>query len=98
MRDNIHEYITGIGYQALDTTRPQCTLMQWGVGGGGVFLDRRYYEMNRSVCSIKIWRIEGSDKVDVDPSTYGQFYGGDSYIILYDYQHGERRGQVIYVW
>ncbi|MCI4392768.1 hypothetical protein PGIGA_G00149800 [Pangasianodon gigas] len=46
----------------------------------------------------KIWRIEGSNKVDVDPSTYGQFYGGDSYIILYNYQHGERRGQIIYIW
>uniref|UniRef100_A0A673CKR0 Gelsolin n=1 Tax=Sphaeramia orbicularis TaxID=375764 RepID=A0A673CKR0_9TELE len=33
----------------------------------------------------QIWRIEGSDKVAVDPSTYGQFYGGDSYIILYNY-------------
>uniref|UniRef100_A0A669DGV6 Gelsolin n=1 Tax=Oreochromis niloticus TaxID=8128 RepID=A0A669DGV6_ORENI len=36
----------------------------------------------------QIWRIEGSDKVPVDPSTYGQFYGGDSYIILYNYSHG----------
>lgn len=47
---------------------------------------------------MKIWRVEGSDKVDVDPSTYGQFYGGDSYIILYNYQHGNRRGQIIYIW
>lgn len=47
---------------------------------------------------IKIWCIEGSDKVAVDPSTYGQFYGGDSYIILYNYQHGDRQGQIIYIW
>lgn len=47
---------------------------------------------------MKIWRIEGSNKVDVDPLTYGQFYGGDSYIILYNYQHGGRRGQIIYIW
>uniref|UniRef100_A0A8B9GYN4 Gelsolin n=1 Tax=Astyanax mexicanus TaxID=7994 RepID=A0A8B9GYN4_ASTMX len=46
----------------------------------------------------KIWRIEGSDKVDVDPSNYGQFYGGDSYIIQYSYQHGGRHGQIIYIW
>ncbi|KAL6465324.1 hypothetical protein MHYP_G00254570 [Metynnis hypsauchen] len=46
----------------------------------------------------KIWRIEGSDKVEVDPSTYGQFYGGDSYIIQYSYQHGGCRGQIIYIW
>ncbi|XP_055994491.1 gelsolin isoform X1 [Sorex fumeus] len=46
----------------------------------------------------QIWRIEGSDKVPVDPSTYGQFYGGDSYIILYNYRHGTRQGQIIYNW
>ena len=45
-----------------------------------------------------IWRIEGSDKVPVDPATYGQFYGGDSYIILYNYRHGGRQGQIIYNW
>ncbi|XP_064583537.1 gelsolin isoform X1 [Zonotrichia leucophrys gambelii] len=46
----------------------------------------------------QIWRIEGSEKVPVDPATYGQFYGGDSYIILYDYQHDGKRGQIIYTW
>uniref|UniRef100_A0AAY4C6W7 Gelsolin n=1 Tax=Denticeps clupeoides TaxID=299321 RepID=A0AAY4C6W7_9TELE len=46
----------------------------------------------------QIWRIEGSDKVPVDPSTYGQFYGGDSYVILYSYRFGGRQGQIIYIW
>uniref|UniRef100_A0A8B9ZJ56 Gelsolin n=1 Tax=Anas platyrhynchos TaxID=8839 RepID=A0A8B9ZJ56_ANAPL len=46
----------------------------------------------------QIWRIEGSEKVQVDPSTYGQFYGGDSYIILYNYQHAGKQGQIIYTW
>ncbi|XP_068594523.1 gelsolin-like [Brachionichthys hirsutus] len=46
----------------------------------------------------QIWRIEGSDKVAVDPSMHGQFYGGDSYIIQYDYQHDFKRGQLIYIW
>ncbi|MCV4939514.1 hypothetical protein OFC17_32535, partial [Escherichia coli] len=27
-----------------------------------------------------------------------QFYGGDSYIILYNYRHGGRQGQIIYNW
>uniref|UniRef100_A0A8C1YJ45 Gelsolin n=1 Tax=Cyprinus carpio TaxID=7962 RepID=A0A8C1YJ45_CYPCA len=40
----------------------------------------------------------GSDKVPVDPSIYGQFFGGDSYIILYTYKHGGRQGQIIYIW
>lgn len=46
----------------------------------------------------QIWRIEGADKVAVDPSAYGQFYGGDSYIILYNYSHGGRQGHIIYMW
>lgn len=50
------------------------------------------------ILPLQIWRIEGSDKVPVDPSTYGQFYGGDSYIVLYNYRHGGRQGHIIYVW
>ncbi|MGH0153909.1 UNVERIFIED_CONTAM: hypothetical protein FKN15_061888 [Acipenser sinensis] len=46
----------------------------------------------------QIWRIENSDKVPVDPSTYGQFYGGDSYIIQYSYSHAGRQGHLIYTW
>ncbi|XP_037121236.1 gelsolin a isoform X2 [Syngnathus acus] len=46
----------------------------------------------------EIWRIEGSDKVPVDASTYGQFFGGDSYIIQYKYHHGGRQGHIIYMW
>ncbi|XP_035514264.1 gelsolin b [Morone saxatilis] len=46
----------------------------------------------------RIWRIEGSDKVPVDPSVFGQFYGGDSYIILYQYRHNNRQGHIIYIW
>ncbi|KAH1179451.1 gelsolin isoform X2 [Mauremys mutica] len=46
----------------------------------------------------QIWRIEGSAKAPVNPSLYGQFYGGDSYIILYDYKHGGKTGQIIYTW
>lgn len=54
--------------------------------------------MLRPALLRQIWRIEGSDKVPVDPTTYGQFYGGDSYIILYNYRHGSRQGQIIYNW
>uniref|UniRef100_A0A8C4HEH6 Gelsolin n=1 Tax=Dicentrarchus labrax TaxID=13489 RepID=A0A8C4HEH6_DICLA len=46
----------------------------------------------------QIWRIDGSDKVPVDPSVFGQFYGGDSYIILYQYRHSDRQGHIIYIW
>ncbi|KAG7232847.1 hypothetical protein INR49_008037 [Caranx melampygus] len=46
----------------------------------------------------QVWRVEGSDKVLVDPEIFGQFYGGDSYIIQYQYHHGDRNGHIIYIW
>ncbi|MBN3313295.1 ADSV protein, partial [Atractosteus spatula] len=45
-----------------------------------------------------IWRVEGGDKVAVDPSTYGQFFGGDCYLILYSYRAGSREQHIIYTW
>lgn len=47
---------------------------------------------------LQVWRVEGSGKVPVQPSLLGQFYGGDSYIILYQYQHDNGRGHMIYIW
>ncbi|XP_072295610.1 scinderin like a [Eucyclogobius newberryi] len=47
---------------------------------------------------VQIWRMEGGDKVPVDASTYGQFYGGDCYIVLYTYKPGGRTKHIIYTW
>ncbi|XP_028449467.1 scinderin like b isoform X1 [Perca flavescens] len=46
---------------------------------------------------VKIWRVE-VEMVPVDPSSYGQFYGGDCYIILYSYRQGAREQHIIYTW
>nr|XP_002713820.1 scinderin isoform X1 [Oryctolagus cuniculus] len=43
---------------------------------------------------VEIWRVESNGRVQVDPDSYGEFYGGDCYIILYTYP----RGQIIYTW
>nr|XP_043887257.1 scinderin like b [Solea senegalensis] len=43
---------------------------------------------------VQIWRVELGDKVPVDPSTYGHFYGGDCYLILYS----SKAGHFIYTW
>uniref|UniRef100_A0A4W3HIZ5 Scinderin n=1 Tax=Callorhinchus milii TaxID=7868 RepID=A0A4W3HIZ5_CALMI len=42
----------------------------------------------------EIWRVESNGRIPVDESTYGHFFGGDCYIILYTY----RSGQIIYTW
>uniref|UniRef100_A0A8C6RSK5 Scinderin n=1 Tax=Nannospalax galili TaxID=1026970 RepID=A0A8C6RSK5_NANGA len=44
--------------------------------------------------TVEIWRVENSGRVQIDPNSYGEFYGGDCYIILYTYP----RGQIIYTW
>ncbi|XP_059200068.1 scinderin like b isoform X1 [Centropristis striata] len=46
---------------------------------------------------VQIWRVEG-ERVPVDPSTYGHFYGGDCYLILYSYRLGGREQHIIYTW
>ncbi|TVK90585.1 Gelsolin [Bagarius yarrelli] len=47
---------------------------------------------------VQVWRVEGGDKVPVDPSTYGHFYGGDCYLILYSYKQGTKEQHIIYTW
>jgi len=47
---------------------------------------------------VEIWRIENLNKVPVEPSTYGQFYSGDSYIILYSYKIANKNAWIIYFW
>ncbi|KAM4576962.1 gelsolin-like [Odontesthes bonariensis] len=58
----------------------------------------QYGMVDRGNGEKQIWRIEGSDKVPVDPASFGQFYGGDSYLIQYQYQHSGRQGHIIYIW
>ncbi|XP_065147048.1 scinderin [Paramisgurnus dabryanus] len=58
----------------------------------------QYNMVDNGSGQTQIWRVECGNKIEtkvpVDPETYGQFYGGDCYIILYTYT----RGQIIYTW
>ncbi|MCI4391023.1 hypothetical protein PGIGA_G00129720 [Pangasianodon gigas] len=47
---------------------------------------------------VQIWRVEAGARVPVDPASYGQFFGGDCYIILYSYKQGSREQHIIYTW
>jgi hypothetical protein len=47
---------------------------------------------------IKIWRIENFNKVPVDPALFGQFFAGDSYIVLFKYMDGNVEKAIIYFW
>ncbi|KAK6491155.1 adseverin-like [Huso huso] len=54
----------------------------------------QYNMVDNGTGKTEIWRVESNGRTPVDPSTYGQFYGGDCYIILYTYKNG----QIIYTW
>jgi advillin len=47
---------------------------------------------------LTIWRIENFNKVELDRSMYGQFYAGDSYLLLYQYRVKGRDNAIIYFW
>jgi hypothetical protein len=48
----------------------------------------------------EVWRIEDMAKVEVPADKFGQFYSGDSYIVLYTYRpEGKSRdAYIIYFW
>eukprot|EP00026_Physarum_polycephalum_P000343 Phypoly_transcript_00343.p1 GENE.Phypoly_transcript_00343~~Phypoly_transcript_00343.p1 ORF type:complete len:1625 (+),score=418.05 Phypoly_transcript_00343:184-5058(+) len=47
---------------------------------------------------VTIWRVEEYTKVEVPPSKYGEFYSGDSYLILYSYVFKNKDCYLIYFW
>nr|CAB3267612.1 villin-1 [Phallusia mammillata] len=47
---------------------------------------------------VEIWRIENNELAEVDKNTYGQFYGGDCYLILYTYLNNTKKNYIIYFW
>ncbi|XP_051871352.1 villin-1 [Pristis pectinata] len=47
---------------------------------------------------VEVWRIEDNELVPVDPKTYGQFYGGDCYLVLYTYMKSNKPAYILYMW
>lgn len=46
----------------------------------------------------QVWRIENLELAEVSPSMYGQFYGGDCYVVLYTYNRSGRQQYILYMW
>lgn len=59
-----------------------------------ILLDKEDSDFDTHIYFFQIWRVENNGRVEIDPNSYGEFYGGDCYIILYTYP----RGQIIYTW
>lgn len=47
---------------------------------------------------IEIWRVEDFELVSLETGLYGQFFGGDSYVILYTYLVNGKEAYLIYFW
>ncbi|XP_076841924.1 advillin [Brachyhypopomus gauderio] len=47
---------------------------------------------------VQVWRIENLELAEVDPKTYGYFYGGDCYLILYTYVVHSKKNYILYMW
>eukprot|EP00286_Rhodomonas_abbreviata_P015931 CAMPEP_0181317536 /NCGR_PEP_ID=MMETSP1101-20121128/16522_1 /TAXON_ID=46948 /ORGANISM="Rhodomonas abbreviata, Strain Caron Lab Isolate" /LENGTH=809 /DNA_ID=CAMNT_0023424939 /DNA_START=45 /DNA_END=2470 /DNA_ORIENTATION=+ len=47
---------------------------------------------------LTIWRIKDFKKDPEALANYGQFHGGDSYILLYTYSKGRSEEHIIYFW
>lgn len=47
---------------------------------------------------IQIWRVEDFKRVEWPESMYGQFYAGDSFVLLYTYEKAGKPCWIIYFW
>ncbi|XP_026857817.2 advillin isoform X2 [Electrophorus electricus] len=47
---------------------------------------------------VQVWRIENLELAEVDPKTYGYFYGGDCYLVLYTYEVHRKKNYILYMW
>ena len=47
---------------------------------------------------LRVFVIDNFDKVEIPVEKHGQFYGGDSYIVSYQYQKAKRHFAVLYFW
>ncbi len=47
---------------------------------------------------VEVWGVSDFKLQPVDPAKYGQFHGGDSYVILYTYIKNKKENWIIYFW
>lgn len=47
---------------------------------------------------VAVYRIEGFEKVACPENEFGQFWSGESYVVLYRYKKGNREKSIVYFW
>lgn len=48
--------------------------------------------------TVEVWRINDFKKEPLDKNLYGQFWAGDSFIVLYTYKINTKTAWIIYFW
>uniref|UniRef100_A0A674BFY3 Villin-like n=1 Tax=Salmo trutta TaxID=8032 RepID=A0A674BFY3_SALTR len=56
------------------------------------------YLLKLAMVFIQIWRIEDLELRELHPSSFGQFYGGDCYLVLYTYKRANKLQYILYMW
>ena len=70
-----------------------------GIHASRVTFPLRFRCAECQVGKVEVWRIENFDMVPLAPDKYGQFFSGDSYVILHSYLDAKGRDAwVIYFW
>uniref|UniRef100_A0A4W4FRB9 Villin-1 n=1 Tax=Electrophorus electricus TaxID=8005 RepID=A0A4W4FRB9_ELEEL len=54
--------------------------------------------LNKTTPGLQIWRVENMELVPCPPKTYGHFYEGDSYLILYTHKTSSSFSYDIHYW
>lgn len=69
-------------------------------GSGKVEVETTNRQRNKrdSLTLHQIWRIEDFEMAPLDRKLYGQFFAGDSYVILYTYLIEGVEYYIIYFW
>uniref|UniRef100_A0A3B4F8I7 Villin like n=1 Tax=Pundamilia nyererei TaxID=303518 RepID=A0A3B4F8I7_9CICH len=61
-------------------------------------LAAQYRMVDDASGDVKVWCIENLELAEIDPKTYGQFYGGDCYLVLYSYKRAGQQQYILYMW
>ncbi|KAL8591188.1 hypothetical protein ACOMHN_057928 [Nucella lapillus] len=47
---------------------------------------------------VQVWRVDNFELKPLDKTHYGEFFGGDCYVIMYTYEVNGRQNVIIYYW
>lgn len=58
----------------------------------------QYHLPDDGTGKLQIWRIEDFERAEWPKERYGEFYAGDSYVLLYTYLVNDKENYIVYFW